>query len=153
MSGIVSSINHVFVDIDVLIYANVSSSPYHQVALDKIRLFHEAGIELWLSRQIIHEYMTFMTRPGLFKQKVPLSKIVERILFFENQFRVAEDGLNVTKKLQELVSRKTKNNCHLMTSYIVATMQATGIHHLLTNNVAEYKCYNDIISILPLLEN
>jgi len=42
----------IFIDTNILIYANVASAPYHQLAIEMLQNLDCLGIELWLSRQI-----------------------------------------------------------------------------------------------------
>lgn len=43
--------NPVFINTNILVYANVSESPFHQAALHAIQNQYDAGIALWISRQ------------------------------------------------------------------------------------------------------
>ena len=43
----------VFLDTNVLVHANVAESPLHQLALTAIQKRYDAGVELWVSRQVL----------------------------------------------------------------------------------------------------
>jgi len=51
--------NVVFVDTNVLIYANVADAPLHSVALSAIVSRYAAGVDIWISRQILLEVVRF----------------------------------------------------------------------------------------------
>ncbi|MEH1989555.1 type II toxin-antitoxin system VapC family toxin [Nostoc sp.] len=53
----------VFLDTNILVYASQIQSPFHQAAMEAIQGFYDAKIELWISRQILREYLATLTRP------------------------------------------------------------------------------------------
>jgi predicted nucleic acid-binding protein len=54
----------VFIDTNVLIYANLARFPLHRVAQERLCALDEQGIDLWISRQVLREYLAAMTRRG-----------------------------------------------------------------------------------------
>jgi predicted nucleic acid-binding protein len=65
-----------FVDTNVLVYANVSEAPQHEAALTAIEQAREDERTLWVSRQVLREYFVIVTRPQVF-QDVPLVMVLE----------------------------------------------------------------------------
>lgn len=55
-----------FIDTNVLVYANVIEAPMHEQSLAAINAAHQAGRTLWISRQVIREYLVTMSRPQVF---------------------------------------------------------------------------------------
>jgi len=53
----------IFIDTNVLVYATVVSSPLHDVSRNRLTEYHKAGAELWISRQVMREYLATLTRP------------------------------------------------------------------------------------------
>ena len=53
----------VFLDTNVLVYATVTSAPWHAVALQAILSREQAGIELWISRQVIRDIWRHLPVP------------------------------------------------------------------------------------------
>jgi len=51
-----------FIDTNVLIYANVVAAPPHDAALSALNSAGEAGRTLWISRQAVREYLVTRTR-------------------------------------------------------------------------------------------
>jgi hypothetical protein len=39
----------VFIDTNVLVFANAAEAPHHQIALSAIKKYRAKGIELWIS--------------------------------------------------------------------------------------------------------
>jgi predicted nucleic acid-binding protein len=58
--------NPVFLDTNILVYARVTQSPFHQAALQVIQQLDESRVELWISRQVLREYLATLTRPQQF---------------------------------------------------------------------------------------
>ncbi|MBN4063700.1 hypothetical protein JYT79_02850 [Cardiobacterium sp. AH-315-I02] len=42
-----------FIDTNVLVYANIVESPYHEQALAAITMAHQTGRTIWISRQVL----------------------------------------------------------------------------------------------------
>lgn len=57
-------VDRVFVDTNVLMYANLTASPFNSPAVAALQSLHARGVELWVSRQILREYLASMSRPG-----------------------------------------------------------------------------------------
>lgn len=51
-----------FVDTNILVYANTATAPRHVDAQSALRSFAASGAELWISRQILREYLVGMTK-------------------------------------------------------------------------------------------
>jgi predicted nucleic acid-binding protein len=54
--------NPVFIDTNILIYANLAMSPFHLQATERLQALDEQRVDLWISRQILREYLSGMTR-------------------------------------------------------------------------------------------
>ena len=58
----------VFVDTNILIYAAIASSPFYGPAIGKLDSFRRVGVELWVSRQTLREYLAapaiYVATPG-----------------------------------------------------------------------------------------
>ena len=66
--------NALFVDTNILIYANILETPFHEQALLSIETAYQAGRTIWISPQIIREYLATLTRPQIFENLPRLSK-------------------------------------------------------------------------------
>lgn len=56
-----TAVESVFVDTNVLVFANVASAPSHQQARDKLLLRRNAGADPWISRQVLREYLVTLS--------------------------------------------------------------------------------------------
>ncbi len=140
----------IFVDTNVLVYANAEKFPLHQTALRTLAGLSEAGDDPWTSRQVMREYLVTLTRPQTYSKAYPLSAILGDIRYFERNFHIAEDSLVVTARLLELVERFEVHGKQVHDANIVATMLAHGITHLLTHNVRDFERYSSVVSVIPL---
>jgi predicted nucleic acid-binding protein len=141
----------VFVDTNILIYANVPAAPEHLAAQTRLQDLARLGAELWVSRQVFREYLAALTRPQTFTNPIGPDALAVDILRFESQFRVAEDGPAVTVKLLELLRTTKIGGKQVHDANIVATMEAYGLGHLLTHNVADFQRFASRIAVIPLL--
>jgi predicted nucleic acid-binding protein len=142
--------NAIFLDTNILVYANVSESPLHEVALQAIQSRYDAGIELWMSRQVLREFLRTLTRPQAFINPRPVATVVERVRFFQTQFRVADDTSEVTERLLSLMQEITIGGKQVHDANIVATMLVYGIPRLLTHNTGDFARFSQLITVLPL---
>ncbi|HYO50104.1 MAG TPA: PIN domain-containing protein [Chloroflexia bacterium] len=139
-----------FVDTNVLIHANVASSPLYNVAQQVILDYGGTGSQLWISRQVLREYLAALTRPQAYTNPIPVANLVPDITRFEAEFQVAEDNFQVTNNLLTLVSQIAIGGKHIHDANIVATMQAYGITRLLTENTVDFKSFSHLITVIPL---
>jgi predicted nucleic acid-binding protein len=140
----------IFIDTNVLVHAGVMESPFHRSALSAIQAREQSGVKLWISRQVLREYLVTLTRPQTYTHPVPISTLIPQIRSFENRFRVAEDGPQITEKLLALMEQIPTGGRQVHDANIVATMQAYGIRHLLTHNTDDFKRFSGLITLLPI---
>lgn len=142
--------DRIFIDTNVLIYANVAESPLHAVALSRLNDLHDNGTECWISRQVLREFLAVLSRPQAFRKPKPVSTIVKRVKYLEEHFLIAEDDAMVTKRLLDLISTIPMGGKQVHDANIVATMLANGITTLVTHNTSDFQRFSNFIKILPL---
>lgn len=147
-TGVGSSL---FLDTNVLVYANAALAPLHHRALAAVQQYHASGVVLWISRQILREYLATVTRPQTFLAPLPAVTATERVRYFQQQFHIAEDGSGVTTRLLDLVEMIPIGGKQIHDANIVATMQSYGVGALLTNNVKDFARFAHLITIVPLV--
>jgi predicted nucleic acid-binding protein len=141
----------VFVDTNNLIYAHQAHSPFNSQAIAKLLDLESAGHPLWISRQVLREYLAAMSRPGGLTAPVPMASLVSDVQTFQAQFHIAEDGPAVTAQLLHLLGSIPCGGKQVHDANIVATMLAEGIGRLLTHNVQDFKRFAGIITVIPLI--
>ncbi len=140
-----------FLDTNIRVFANVAQAPMHHVALQTIQRYDAAGHELWISRQIVREYLAAVTRPQVFAAPMPMARAVARVRYYLTRFRVAEDSADVTERLLYLLEQIPTGGSQVHDANIVATMQVYGIRHLLTHNTADFARFAHLITVVPLV--
>jgi predicted nucleic acid-binding protein len=148
---VTSGDNPIFIDTNILVYANIPAYSLHQLALQTIQSLIDAEVELWLSRQVLREFIVSVTRPQTYANPQPIELVVERVQFFENQFRIAEDSPQVTARLLELLQQIPTGGRQVHDANIVATMLTVGVNRLLTHNVEDFERFSEFITVLPLV--
>jgi predicted nucleic acid-binding protein len=116
----------VFVDTNVLVYAHVAEAPWHQEAQDAIVGHEAAGAPLWVSRQVLREYLVSLTRPQQFPIPPSLETVVAQVRQFPRRFRVADEGPEVTTRLLALLLEVPTHGRRIHDANIVATMLVYG---------------------------
>jgi len=139
-----------FVDTNVLVYANVAEALLHEAALSALQQAHEAGRTLWISRQVLREFAAVRSRPQTFSEAASPEIIAARVAAFEARFEVADDTAAVTDHLRQLIAEVALGGKQVHDANIVATMLVHDIPALLTQNSRDFKRFADRITIEAL---
>lgn len=140
----------VFIDTNVLVFANLESSPFHERAVTSLTRLAQIGAKLFTSRQVLREYLAAISRPGLLADDIPVQSLIQDVKDFENGFIIIEDSPAVTAKLMWLVEKFAVRGKQIHDANIVATMLAYEVPSLLTHNIADFTRYSDMINLIPL---
>ncbi len=139
-----------FIDTNVLIFCTNSLSPWHLAATQTLQTVREAGIELFVSPQVLREYLAAATRLNVTGGELQLEQILENVNSFQTEFTVLEDNDFVLSALIELLRNFPTAGRQVYDANIVATMQVHNVGHLLTHNLADFSRFSTLIQILPL---
>jgi predicted nucleic acid-binding protein len=134
-----------FLDTNVLVYASVDTSPFHTAALSAIAILEHNNVQLWISRQVIREYLATLVRPHV---GIPLVHLADAVRSFEMRYQVAEDSPLVTAQLLTLLEQGVSRQVH--DTNIVATMFTYGLQRIVTNNPDDFAPFASLITIVPL---
>lgn len=141
----------VFVDANVLVYAASHSAPFHQAARQALDGLARSGVAVWVSRQVLREYLAVMSRPQTYQMPTPIPSLVADVIDFQNRFQVAEDDATVTTNLLALITSIPCAGKQIHDANIVATMQTHGLRRLVTHNTADFTRYGSLITVEPLV--
>ncbi len=139
--------DRVFVDTNILIAANVTSHPRHDVALQLLKDLAAAGTELWISRQVLREYLATLTRSQTYAAAQPIGVLATQVAYFLSRMHMADDTAAVTSGLLTLMQSIPIGGKQVHDANIVATMQAYNISRLLTDNISDFNRYTALITI------
>ena len=140
----------VFVDTNVLVYAVTPDAPQHQIAVTALTEMRDAETPLWLSRQVLREYMAVLSRPQAFTPPIDALTIIAHVRAFASQFYIADDSSFVTSRLLDLMEHVAVGGKQVHDANIVATMQVEGINRLLTFNAHDFARFSSYITLVPL---
>ena len=140
----------IFVDTNILIQMHVATAPKHRDVQQAIKRLTRGNSELWISRQVIREYAAVLTRHQPYTSPLSPGDVSNQIRLFEAQYRVADENTNVTKALCKLMDNTALGGKQIHDANIVATMQVYAIGQLLTLNVADFKRFSDVITLVIL---
>jgi predicted nucleic acid-binding protein len=145
-----TDVKPVFVDTNILVYANLTQSPFHKPALSALENFHNSGAELWISRQVLREYLAVMTRPILLTASIPTESLIEDVRAFSAALKIAEETSQTTETLLSLLGKFPTAGKQIHDANIVASMLSVGVRSLLTNNAEDFDRFSSEIEILDL---
>lgn len=97
--------SRIFIDTNILVFANLAQSPFHDKAVAQLRKFEKTGLDLYINRQVLREYLAVMTRPGVLTEEIPVSSLVQDVRDFETGLIVVDDGPAVTTRPIKAKSR------------------------------------------------
>lgn len=135
-----------FLDTNILVYASIDTSPFYHRARAAITDYEANGTPLWISRQVLREYLATLARPRV---GIPIREITATVRQFELRFQIAEESPFVTAQLLTFLEQGYSTQIH--DTNIVATMQTVGIGRILTNNPDDFTPFASLITVIPLL--
>ncbi len=142
----------VFVDTNVLVYATRPSAAQHMAVKAALTRLEEEGSALWISPQVLREYLAAVTRPQATAPALPMATAVADVRRFRATFEVAEEGAGVLHRLLDLLAGSRGAGRQVHDANIVATMLEHGIRRLLTFNAADFRRFARMIDIEPLAQ-
>lgn len=137
-----------FVDTNVLLRATLAEMPLHHQAEAVVRNMRDAQTELWISRQVIREYLVQVTHPRTFASPLSIEELDRQVTAIHSLFRVADETYEVTAQLMALLRTYATRGKQIHDANIVATMLAFGIDTLLTFNLDDFRRFEDRILIV-----
>jgi len=140
----------IFVDTNVLIYANLAEMPLHEEALEALRHLTQSDVQVWISLQVLREYIAITSRKNLFQRPLPPSTIIARVRHFQELFHVAQDNTLVLSNLLALLEEFQVSGKQIYDANIVATMMAFNVRQILTHNVSDFRRYSAYVKVIPL---
>ena len=140
----------VFVDTNVLLRGTIEQFSLYKEIQKLLDDYITNGAELWISRQIIREYMVQATRPQTVAYPMKIDDLEERLRSMRVVFRVADETAEVTAQLLELLKTYPTRGKQIHDANIVACMLVNGVDTLLTMNAADFQRYQDRITLVPV---
>ena len=136
-----------FIDTNVLVYAAADEAPL--LGRARAALARAASDSpLAISRQVLREYISVMTRQQIWGKPLTLAQAVADTAEFLQQFTVLEDGPFVWDRLVMLSRRYSFAGRQVHDANIVATMLAHGERRILTFNGADFRRFGRLVEVV-----
>jgi len=148
--AILEDSKRIFVDTNILVFANVKTSSFHNSAKAKLIELTENDYELYISNQVIREYLSVLSRPDANGNKLSDSSLREDLVRLKTQYTVVFENEQTLNNLQMLISECPTGGKQIHDANIVATMLNYDLKYLLTHNVSDFKRFNKYISIVSI---
>ena len=137
-----------FIDTNVLVKSRIPTAPDHDAARTSLERAFEEPEQLRISRQVIREYLSVVTRPQTWTVGISREEALDDVSRLIGSFEILEDGPSVTVALVGLCSEIAVGGRQIHDANIVATMLAHGERWLLTFNRADFRRYGDRIELV-----
>ena len=138
----------VFVDTNVLIYASRTNAPLHRSAMTALSRLHLEKSALWLSQQVLREYLAASTRPQSTGPSLAMAAAVADVQQFRNRFNIAEDSPEVLDRLLLLLTAHRVSGKQVHDANLVATMLVSGVRRLVTYNSGDFHRFGKFIELV-----
>jgi predicted nucleic acid-binding protein len=140
----------IFIDTNILVYANIAESALHSKALESLETIQSSYENHWISRQILREYISAVTKVDPAMKPLSSVTIIKRIQYFEEIFNIAEDSSSVTKNLLAILEKIIIRGRKIHDANIVATMLSHNIPTLITENKKDFERFSSFIEVLTI---
>jgi len=142
----------VFVDTNILLRTILTQMNQHAEVDALVKRTIREGAELWISGQVIREFIVQATHPRTLAEPLTIEQVVREIEAMKPLFQIADETAAVRDKLLELLQEYPTQGKQVHDANIVVTMLAYGIDTLLTLNVDDLKRFEDKINLISVEE-
>ena len=141
-----------FVDTNILLRLLSPQMPLHQEAEALIRRQWENEVELWISRQVVREYLVQVTHPNTFSPSITFQQVMSQLEIIQTLFHIADETQKVTEMLLSILQTYPTRGKQIHDANIIATMMAYEIDTLLTINLRDFRRYASSIHLIGIGE-
>ncbi|MFQ3647790.1 MAG: type II toxin-antitoxin system VapC family toxin [Anaerolinea sp.] len=142
----------VFLDANILLRMILTQMNQHAEVDALVKRTISEGAELWISGQVIREFIVQATHPRTLAEPLTIEQVVHEIEAMRPLFQIADETTAVRDKLLELLQQYPTQGKQVHDANIVATMLAYEIDTLLTLNVDDLKRFGDKINLISVEE-
>ncbi len=137
-----------FIDTNGLVNSRILEAPEHNLARARLERASQEGEPIRISRQVVREYLSVVTRPQCWAVPITLPDALDDADRLIRNFEILEDGPVVTERLIALCREVTVEGRQIHDANIVATMLAHGERRLFTFNTADFRRYGNRIELI-----
>ena len=124
------------IDTNILIHAEVESSPRHSAALDIVRRLAEGTLPWAIPWPCVYEFLRVVTHPRVFHPPVPLNIALEdlkQVLASPSLFLLAETGRHASV-LEQVIRQAEATGNLIHVAHIVALCLEHGVSEIITGD-------------------
>lgn len=137
-----------FIDTNIFVSARSLRAPHNSLARAALSRAQRTGEPLRISRQVLREYLSTMTRPQTWRVPLSMADALNDLAWLSAAFETLEDGAHVTDVLAALCREVLLAGKQVHDANIVATMLAHGERRLLTFNASDFRRYGERIELI-----
>ena len=135
-----------FIDTNILIFATDVDSPFHDSAIAALTAAAKGYEELFVSCQVLREYLASGTRNAVER----LEEMALNINEFRKSYTVLDDDSACLERLVSLSRSVRFGGKQVHDANIVACMMENGISSLLTHNIQDFKRFEGMIDLIAM---
>ena len=139
-----------FIDTNVFVSARSLRAPNNGRARAALHRSFESGEPLRISRQVLREYLSVITRPQSWATPLSTAEALNDVAWLAATFEILEDGPGVTEMLVELCREIRVAGKQIHDANIVATMLVHGERALLTFNRSDFRRYGERVELVDV---
>lgn len=137
-----------FIDANVFVSARNIQAPACAPARAALARALESGEPMRISRQVMREYLSAVTRPQIWSDPLSMAEALDDVARLSGAFEVLEGGPRVMGMLVGLCRDVAVAGKQVHDANIVATMIAHGERQLLTFNGSDFRRFGDRIELI-----
>lgn len=141
-----------FLDTNILLRHTVPEFPEHDIVREGVTRLAKQGAIFWISRQVLREFASTLTRPQTFGSPLKTDDVAQRVENIAKTLNVADETARVTRNWIALLKQYDIGGKQIHDANIVATMQTHKISLLVTLNIADFKRFESLIMLVSLDE-
>jgi predicted nucleic acid-binding protein len=142
----------IFLDTNILLRSTVQAFPHYPEIQAYVAKYLADDSELWISRQVIREYLVQTMRPQAFMKPMTPERAIKQVKSMQQVFQIADETSTTTRELLQLIQSFPVGGKQIHDANIVATMLTNDIDTLITLNTSDFKRFADKITLLSPLE-
>lgn len=127
-----------FLDTNVLVYTSIKEAPEHPVVRSFVDKHLLLGTPLFLSRQVLREYLAVLSRPQPNCNPIPQATLLAWLNAWRDKCQVLDDNAQVMETLWSLFASTSFAGKQVHDANIVATMFSYGLDTLATANTSDF---------------
>ncbi len=110
------------VDTNILVYCNNKDSPFCKASREKLEQFIKNGDRLFISDQVLREYLVIMTRPGVLEEPISPKLAVDDVTMMKEEFNLIFPDQKALDTLADLtvkydIKAKKIHNTAIVSTY------------------------------------